>query len=563
VNWKNVIRLISVDIKASRLVRGARFRRFRENWIVTYALYIGACVFGLLVGWFLGSIYHALPDSELRQLYLQGAATLFTTLPTLTLLYGLVFTQMSQFQRIGAKVSIQPLYWFPITWKEHTLASILANMIGAPLIITTFVCSTILSASLFLDLAPLATFTVVALLASLLLASVTTEVFKILQVRISGAVTKIAGRTAVWVRLIGSILFFIVFYVIYFSLYYSVSPLALIESVAGGQRLLWFIPYLWPGMALSAFSIGLGLETVIFSLASIVFICSLFLVAVNLNVKFGLYEAPSIRISRGVYVPKAGLLGRMGFSSIEAAIIRKDFKVFTRRRELMYIFIFPIVFIIMPILSTMRGSATPSPFSSFLFIYLALLPGTLMAVILGSLIVGSEGESVWYLHSSPVPAKSFVKAKYFFIIIFSIVVTLTCSLIAGLLEATSVQVNIISFIEAVFLMFSLAMVSLTFGIRGADFRELPRPRMIKPIWSLINMLVCMSIGLAIVSPLIPYGVALILQAEETWLTTPMSLSEYYPYLALLISGVIATTITYIFHKMAINNAEKLLTKAEE
>ncbi|MEM3697718.1 MAG: hypothetical protein QXQ94_09510, partial [Candidatus Bathyarchaeia archaeon] len=315
MNWKNVLRLVSVDVKASRMIRGTRFRRFRENKTVTYALYIGACLLGLLVGWFIGNFFAGITDLAFKQLVLEGATSLFITLPTIALLYGLVFTQMSQFQRIGAKVSIQPLYWFPITWQEHTLASILANIIGAPLIITVFICSSIITLSSFLGLVPLAVFTVLALLASLFLASITTEVFKVLQARISGAVTKVAGRVAVWVRLIGTILFFIVFYVIYFSLYYSVSPLALIESVACGQRILWFIPYLWPGMTLSAFATGLWLETALFLSASVAFIYFLFLAAVNLNVKFGLYEAPSIKISRGIYAPKTGVLGRLGFSS--------------------------------------------------------------------------------------------------------------------------------------------------------------------------------------------------------------------------------------------------------
>jgi len=570
VNWKNVLRLVSVDIKSSRLIRGTRFRRFRENRAVTYALYIGACMFGLLVGWLVGNFYNGISDSNLRQLILEDATNLFITLPTLALLYGLVFTQMSQIQRIGAKVSIQPLYWFPITWKEHTTASILANLIGAPLIITVFICSSIFVASVFLGLASLAVFTMLALLGSLFMASITTEILKVLQVRISGAVTRFAGRTAVWVRLLGTIIFFIIFYLAYFTLISGASFPDLIESLAGGQRILWFIPYLWLGIGLSAFVSSLSLEAIIFSFASLGFIYALFLAAVRLNVRFGLYEAPSIRISRGVYVPRAGLFGRLGFSSLEAAILRKDLRAFTRRHELMYIFIFPIIFIIMPLLSTIRsGLGTPSTFPSFLFAYLSILPGTLIAVILGSLIVGSEGESVWYLYSSPVSAKSLVKAKYSFITLFSLVTALVCSIIGGLLTVPSIQMATIGLIEAVFLIFSLAMVSLTFGIKGADFRELPpRPRMVRPIWGFINMIVCVIAGLAIVSSMIPYGLNLLFEATEAGLAVPIwgamsvSLPEYYPYMALLASGVIAAIITYVFRKMALNSAEQLLAKAE-
>jgi TRAP-type mannitol/chloroaromatic compound transport system permease small subunit len=223
VNWRNVLRLISADVKAHRLVRGKRFRRFRKNRLFTYALYIGACIFGVATGWLIGNFHSGVADQQLRELVLQGAVNIFLSLPTLALLYGLVFTQMRQIQRIGVKASIQPIYWFPITWEEHTLASILANLLGAPLIITTFVGSAVAVASGFLGVIPLAVFTILALLASVFLASATTEILKILQVRISGAVTKLAGRAAIWIRLLGSILFFIVFYMIYFSLYYNVT----------------------------------------------------------------------------------------------------------------------------------------------------------------------------------------------------------------------------------------------------------------------------------------------------------------------------------------------------
>jgi len=564
VNWKNVLRLISVDIKSSRLIRGTKFRRFRENKIVTYALYIGACVFGLLVGWLIGNFYNGITDPDLRQLILRGATNLFSTLPTLALLYGLVFTQMSQFQRIGAKVSIQPLYWFPITWEEHTLASIFANLIGAPLIITIFIVSSISLASVSLGLSSLAVFTMLALVASLFLASMTTEIFRVLQVRVSGAVTKVAGRAAVWVRLLGTIIFFTIFYLVYFSLYYGSSFLTLIEWISGGQWMLWFIPYLWHSIALSAFVGGLGFQALLLSFASLAFIYFLFLAAVRLNVRFGLYEAPSITISRGAYIPRAGLLGRLGFSSMEAAIMRKDFRAFTRRRELMYIFIMPIVFIIMPLVSFMRGGETPLPsaFHFFLFAYLTLLPGTLMAVFLGSFAIGSEGGSVWYFYSSPISAKSLVKAKYFFATLFSFAITLVCFFAGVLLTSPSIRMAVVGLIEAILLVFSLGMVSLTFGIRGADFREFPRPRMIKPFWSFINLIVCLLLALAIISPMIPYILKIFFETAQGAAIISISLPESYLYVGLLISGVITSFVTYVFRRIAVKNAEEFLRKAE-
>ena len=564
MNWRNVLRLISADVKSYRLVRGERFRRFRENRLVNYALYVGACILGVATGGLIGTFYNGLADPQLREILLQAIVNIIISLPTLALPYGLIFTQMGQIQRIGMKVSIQPLYWFPIAWEEHTLASILANLLGAPLIITTFIGSAVSVVSLFLGMVPLAVFTILALLVTNFLASATTEILKILQVRISGAVTKVAGRAAIWIRLLGSIIFFIVLYIIYFSLYYNVNPLTLLEAVAGGQRMVWFIPYVWPGIALTYLVSGLGLETIVFSLASVTFVFVLFFVAVRLNRRFGLYEAPAIRVSRGAYLPRAGLLGRLGFASLESAMMKKDFRALTRRRELMYIFIFPIIFSIMPLLSVMRGGADAlSPVrQSFLFAYLTLLPGALMAMMLGSWMIGLEGESVWYVHSSPITARSLLKAKYSFAMLFSLAIMSVGSVIGCFLFAPPIKMAVICLIEAFLLILSLGMVSISFGIRGADFRQLPRPRMIRTKWAIINGIVCILLALAVVSPLIPYALKLFLEDVQAPVVISLPIPEAYPYAALPISGTIASVVAYVFYRIALRNAEKFLIEAE-
>jgi hypothetical protein len=438
-------------------------------------------------------------------------------------------------------------------------------MIGAPLIISIFLSFAMFVASTFLGITHLASLTIPALFASVFMASATTEILRVLQVRLSGAITGLAGRAAIWVRLIGSIIFFIVFYVIYFSLWYNVTPMALIESIANGQNLLWFVPYTWLGLALYTFAQGLTLEAAVFSVASLLFLYLLFVVAVCVNMRYGLYEAPSITISHGIYVSKAGFLGRLGLSPVEAAIVRKDLKAFTRRRELMYIFILPIVFVVMPLLSAMRRGGG---FPPFIFVYLAVLPGAFMAVFLGSSVVGSEGESVWFLYSCPVDAKALVKAKYLFTILFSLVVTLVCSIVGAVLVFPSATMALISLLS-IFLIFSLGMVSLSFGIKGADFREFPRPRMIKPLWGLINIIVCLIVSIIVVSPIIPYILNLVLQSRQASLKLPlwsgnfMSLPEYYHYVALLVSGVISSVIVYVFYRLAVGNAEELLARVEE
>jgi len=301
---------------------------------------------------------------------------------------------------------------------------------------------------------------------------------------------------------------------------------------------------------------GLLAQTIIFLLASLLFILVLFYVAVRLNARFGLYEPPAITVSRGVYVPKVGLLGKLGFSSLEAAVIRKDFKAFTRRRELMYIFIMPLVFILMPLMqySGALGRPVAPEASPFLFAWILLFPGFMMAMMLGLMIIGEEGASVWLFFSSPITARSLVKCKYAFVTIFSCIVTLVCGAIGILIARPSSDLAIALIIESLLLIFALGAVSLGAGIKGADFGEVPRARMVRPLTALVNMLLCLVLALAILSPLIPYAV--------TMMNLPVPLPKIDLYVAISISAVIASVVTYVFHRMAVKNAEEFLLRAE-
>jgi len=561
MNWRNVVRLISIDIKSGRLIRGQKLRRYRERRIFQYLLYGGACVLGLTIGLAVGNFYNGMSECELKRLLYQGAHYLFPSLPTLILISSMVFTMMGQIQRAGVRSSIQPPYWLPITWEEHTLASTLAHLIGVPLVSIILISSAITAFSIFLGELPLATFTIFALLASAFLASTTTEIFRVLLVRLTGAVYKSSGKAAVWVRFLGSLLFLIAFYMVWFALTSGAGFVTLIEVVAGGQEAAWFIPYLWLGLTLASFMSGLLAQTIIFSLASLLFILVLFYMAVRLNARFGLYEPPAITISRGVYAPKVGLLGKLGFSSLEAAVIRKDIMAFTRRRELMYIFIMPLVFILMPLmqqLGLLGGSAASGP-SRFLFAWILVGPGAIMATMLGSMIVGEEGRAVWHFFSSPITAHSLVKCKYAFIVIFSCVVTLVCGVVGSLVTCPSPDITVALLIESILLIFALGAVSLVVGIEGADFTEVPRPRMIRPLMSLVNMILCLVLASVIFSPLLLHAVTM----EYILITHSLvPLPKIELSIAVFISAVMAFVVTFVFYKLALKKAEEFLVKAE-
>jgi hypothetical protein len=310
------------------------------------------------------------------------------------------------------------------------------------------------------------------------------------------------------------------------------------------------------GMTLYYFMNGLLLQGLVFLILSLLFITSLFYLATLLNRRFGLYEPPAITVSRGIYAPKTGFLGRLGFSTVEAALIRKDFKAFTRRRELMTVFILPIIILLIPIMQALGTTQGPIPSqgSTFLSVLTFLLPASMMAVSLGNFIIGEEGQAVWRIYSSPISAKSLVKSKYFFIIFFSVLVFAITGTIGFAIFHPSIRALLASSFESFFLVFSLGAISLSNGIRGADFTEVPRARMIRQSWSLINLGACFLAAVAILIPFLPYALSAFAS-----ISSGMFVDLYQ---AAVVSAIIATLLTVIFYRIALKNARNLLTKAE-
>jgi hypothetical protein len=555
MNWKIVAHLIRVDLKSGRLIRGGRLSGAFERKLLRYILYGGALVLGIVVGCLVGYFYNGVSavDSQMKALFDLGLLSLSLSLPTLVLIYSLVFTFMQQIQRSGARFTVQAPYWLPITWNEHTLASLLANLIGFPLISIAFIAPALITVSFFTDQVAFMVLTSLSALAAAFMASAITEILRTVQVRFIGAVTKSSGRGAVWVRFAGSLLFFIVFYIVYFTLTSGTGAIVFVQTIASTQSAVWFMPFFWLGMFLYSFVGGMLWQTLAFLGLSLLFVLCLFYAAVLLNKRFGLYEPPSITVSRGIYAPRVGLLGRLGFSTTEAALVRKDVKAFTRRRELMFVFVLPLVIILFPVLQTVGAMGQENPFTAPILVLplIFLMPSAILAIFLGSIMIGEEGEAMWRIYSSPISAKSVVKSKYFFIILLSTLVITATGIVGIVAFHPSIRATIVAFAESFLLMFALSAISLTIGIKGSDFRELPRPRMIRPEWSLINMVACFAAALTILAPFIPYALTII-----AWMPT-VDL-----YQATAVSAAISIVITLISYRMALRSAGELLAKAE-
>jgi hypothetical protein len=557
MNWKNVYYLIQVERKSGRLLRGKNPSKYKENRVFVHWPYLLAAVIGVIAGVFALFLSGILTDI-LEVDILDYAAYVFVTLPTLVLIANTVMGMLYQLQRSGVKMQTEAPYWLPITWQEHTLASVIASILGIPLGIVLFLSSAIIVFSIFNGLILLAIATSLAMLAAAFLTSTLTEIIRILQIRSMGAIHKSSGKSAIWIRFIGTLAFFAIFYVIYFTVITNAGDILL--TLTNIQGTLFYIPFIWIGLTLSNFFIiGNILLGTTYLLLSITFITALYALAVLLNKHFGLYEPPAIKIQNEHYTPKTGLLGKLGFTTAEAALIRKDLKAFTRRKELVPVFITPVIFILLPFLNSsgLMGATTAAPEDMLIFFaMLFLLPASFMAYMLGSFIIGEEGQAIWRIYASPISAKNLVTSKYFLIVLFGLIILTITGTIGLIAYKPSITMLSIAILEAIFLVLALGAVSLNIGFRGADFIETPKPRMIRPTWMLINMITCALTALAILAPIILLTLPVILGGFG------MFFPNINPLITVAISGIIASVITGVFYKLNLDVAKDFLKKAE-
>jgi hypothetical protein len=560
MNWKTVLQLVSVEMKAGRATRGQRLIKYnvKRSRIYTYWGYSIAVVIGLIVGLPLSWFYTtSTADATFVALFQGVFSNFMLSLPTIMVVITLVFTMLQLLARSGTSASSQAPYWLPVSWQEHTMANIITDVAGIPLLGILAVAPAIIVIAVVSGQVPTALGCTISMFLAAFMAGATVEIFRILQVRFTGAVYKSSGKAAIWVRFAGTLLFFLCFYIVYFYVIYGTGVANFVTTIASVQSAVWFVPYVWLGMMLYSFVNGMIVNGAVFLGLSVVFITALYALSVALNTRFGLYEPPAITVSKGVYVPKTGMLGKFGFTAVEAALLRKDLKAFTRRRELMASFILPIVFMLVPIMSSFgsaqggQGAGFPPDFG---LAFVTLFPTAMMALSLGNFMTGEEGQNIWRIYVSPVSAKNFVKSKYTFMMAFCLIVLPITASVGIIIYQPSLRATVTLLLEGVFIAFAAGSLSLANGIKGADFNEVPKPRMIRSEWSLINMICGFAAAVAVILPLLPYALDVFV---------PGLLAPFMDlYLAITISGVIAAVLTGIFYSLALSNAKELLAKAE-
>jgi hypothetical protein len=220
------------------------------------------------------------------------------------------------------------------------------------------------------------------------------------------------------------------------------------------------------------------------------------------------------------------------------------------------VFLVPIILIILPVMQSLglsgnSGASQVDPiFSAIIF----LLPGTFNAMLFGEILIGEEGQSVWRIYSSPISAKNLVRSKYFFMSFFSIIIVLISGALGIFLYRTAWTISIAIFLESLLLVMAVGAVALSIGFKGPDFSQSRRTRMVRQEWSLIGLVVCSIVGLAVLAPLI-FSVGLALLFGGAIVQSNLAIS-------IVVSAAISLTICIVIYRINIGLAEEFLRKAE-
>ncbi len=316
--------------------------------------------------------------------------------------------------------------------------------------------------------------------------------------RVSTSALGRARRGALLVRLAISIAVIVIFQ-FFFNPIVLLGLLALFRSDAAASFL---IPFLWPSSVVREAVDGQVLTLLAFASLSVGFAAFMTWAAVRVRSKFWSPSPVSVTVSHGEYAPSSGSLQRFGFSAVESALIRKDLKGLTRRREMVPFLAIPFVMTAAFLLPQFTSIGGPRGAPPGALGFPLLLVGGIFALIFSSVSIGQEGKAIANIYSFPVTPRQYLRAKAALALTFALAVTaimvVLTSAILRLGEEEIFSVLILAPAVAV----EETFIGLGFASRFPDFSERPRPRFVRPVGMLIAFPTGVAIMLATISPVV-------------------------------------------------------------
>src|SRR3989442_1391761 len=477
----------------------------------------------------------------------QIVETIFGGIPIF--LIGFFFTMglLWELNASSESESADSINWLPISPSEYVLASTLSTSYTySPLVLVTVGFSLPIgiltgNTSAFFVL-------VVASVVAAFIGSVTLEILRSLLARASTAFNKVGGRSMILLRILGVILILLFTQ----TLFSGFLIIRIINSVAAANAATILVPLIWPTLSITSILRSDALSSAYFFTLSLGFLAALASIALALRSRFWVATPPSFHFSNAGTISGVSRLRKIGVSVISLALVRREIRSATRRKEVVRLMAIPII---LPVMISFPAIFSPAPTTSAasglispLFLAVPLLFGVgLGTLFLGMTSIGQEAHRLWNLSSLPLEAGTIVTSKILFT---SLISTIWLGLwVAPLVFFFQVSILYALTFIAVGITIVLAETSLgvAIGSRYPVFSHGPRPRFVTIIGSIIGAFLGVMVMLLMSLPL------LFLLLARVFLFLPFSLQ-----LSFFLGGMLGLIFARISYTLSIRSVDGIL-----
>src|SRR5947199_398370 len=333
---------------------------------------------------------------------------------------------------------------------------------------------------------------------------------------------------------------------------YTYSQLLMVDF--GSAAAASFVPVFWPTLAITKLLQSDFLGSAGFLGLSIALFLSLSYVALSLRAKYWAVTPGAIHFAGAGSVSGPSWLGYLGLSSPSIAMLKREIRSATRRKEVVRLMAIPII---MPIMISFPAIFSPAPSSTSgpaqidpIFLVIPFLFGIgLGSLFLGMTSIGQEGRRLWNISALPVSARMLVKSKLLSTSLVSSIGLCLGAAVSALLLHASIFV-VLGFLGlGVIVILAEASLGIAVGSRFPDFSDGPRPRFVTVVGSIIGAVLGI-VEMAIMS--LPLVLSFILR---TFLAILVPLQ-----FVLALSGAVGGLLAWIAYDLSIKPIESILSE---
>ncbi len=534
---KIILRLISIlTLSASRTGKEkSSERRLKRRPFLN--LYLSIAIFAI-VAFIVYVKVNGIDSSVLYLLYSQAVVFL----PSFTIFVSMMYSLMFELNQPSSAASVDIINWLPIRPVDYVFASTLSTLyVISP--ITSIIVGGSTGVALSTGAYGLWAISLFLTLVGSFLGTFTLEIVRALINRTS-RIFKGRGRTVMYFRLILTFIIMASFYVIY-----NVNTvLGIMKVFSGNIKGAWFVPFLWPSLAVISLLSGDVWWVLGYSILSLALTVALFGISSYLRSRYWAPAPVSYRLgSREIEIGRRGVLGWLGFSPAEAALTRKDLRSLVRRSEMHSIVLMPLMLLVLSIIQGNLSLFDPTMSKSYKSMQLTTLIifPMLLTLNLSLSSIGQEDDAFDFLRLSPLSARQVIKGKLAASLLPSAPFYVGILLVHVFLIKSSWDIVLMSSVMGIALLLQTSLLGLICSAIFPTFKEL---KYRTEYMSVKGMLLCyLILGLTVLVTIAP----LILSFRGN--TPGLDLTW-----ATVVSTALAILICFVLQKGAVNFVEKIL-----